>query len=170
LRLYSVKRKNPPGSQSSYANAVSGAKTDIPVPDPDEEKIDAGIAKVKSLCEKVNVDLQNKSLPPLVVTIFATLSEAVLGIWKNQQHLKDKKFGSFVPVTGNNKKNLMSSGNTQGNATKRSSNDSRECEYVDLATLRIPSQSNMQNRRRLPDLEPDPDPATKRFKEAISDA
>jgi hypothetical protein len=171
-RSFSVKRKNPQeepsGSQASYANVASGTVIDIPVPDPDEEKIDAGIAKVRSLCDKANADLQDESLPPLVVTIFATLSEAVLGICDNQQLLKDKKFGTFVPVPGNANRSTEHYVSSQGNVSKKSRNDSKGCEYVDLATLRVPSQSNNQNRRIVPD--PEPDPEKTRFREAISEA
>jgi hypothetical protein len=150
----------------SYAAATAGAEDLIPVPDPDEEKIDSGIAKVKSLCEKVNVDLQDESLPPLVVTILATLSEAVLGVCENQVLLKNRKFGTVIPASGYITKSNISSGNTQGNANKKSRSDNRDCEYVDLASLRVPSQY----RRTVPEPEPDPDPVTERFKEAISDA
>jgi hypothetical protein len=102
-RSGSVKRKINDFNAISYAGVTGGNLENrrgggAPVitvtdPEPDVEKINVGVVKVKSLLEKVDSELQNSEIPPGVACVLNDLREA-MGIVVDNQSIIAKNMGA----------------------------------------------------------------------------
>jgi hypothetical protein len=75
----------------------------------DVEEVNVGIAKVKSICEKVTTEIGNSDIDPAMVPILTLLNEAITGICDNQAKIVSNfhaqpQVNSDVTITGMEKR------------------------------------------------------------------
>jgi hypothetical protein len=113
-RSESVKRKNPGDnvpqlSNVSYSTVVTGNSVQANNQVIDVEEVNVGIAKVKSICEKVTTEIGNSDIDPAMVPILTLLNEAITGICDNQAKIVSNfhaqpQVNSDVTITGMEKR------------------------------------------------------------------
>jgi hypothetical protein len=97
LGSLSQKRKNSDTDVVlSYATAASGAQA--PDPESNEEEYMLELTKVKSLCEKANVDIGESNADVGVLAILKTINDAVLGL-ANAATKKKQSAPKSIPST-----------------------------------------------------------------------
>jgi hypothetical protein len=104
IRSNSIKRKSP--EDSSFAEVASRGTTDGYYSEKNRQvnELTLDIGKVKSIVEKVAVDIGNSDLDPGLIAIFGGICEAMQGICGVQQKIvlagtNDSTVGGPVPVT-----------------------------------------------------------------------
>jgi hypothetical protein len=120
----------------------------------DVDEVNVGIAKVKSICEKVTVEIAADNIDPVYVPIFKLLNEAITGLCDNQVKIVNN-------LQGNTAKSTV---NTVIISDKRPRQEISDSHMVDLRQF---SQRPTVNRQVI---KPPVDPQVKKFKDAVNDA
>jgi hypothetical protein len=67
----------------------------------DVEEVNVGIAKVKSICEKVTIEIAADNIDPVYVPIFKLLNEAITGLCDNQVKIVNNLQGNTAKSSVN---------------------------------------------------------------------